>query len=211
MKQESGIRGKRGLPRTPCSVAGRRRLYGNHHDHLANTRLMRELFPEARIIHFVRNQADWLQSAYRQQLVKDGSVPMHVFPNHCEGAFRPRPDRWSYGARTVEALNHRFLDIYHGYAEGFGPERVYLFGREDLNTHPARVRMRLAGALGLAGLTADSDSRRENRSYSALAIRLFHPGTSRTRPAPSRRDAVTPAAPRDGAIHSPAHHCRDLT
>jgi|GEM_PF-1244463 len=168
-------------------------MYGNHHDHLANTRLMRELFPEARIIYFVRNQTDWLQSAYRQQLVKGGSVPMHVFLNHYEGAFRPRLDRWTYGARTVEALNQRFLDIYKGYAEAFGPERVYLFRQEDLNTRPERVRARLAEALGVIGLAPDTDTRRENRSYSALAIRLFHPGTNRTLPAPSRRDAGMPA------------------
>lgn len=170
-------------------------MYGNHHDHAANTRLMRELFPEARIIYFVRNQADWLQSAYRQQLVKGGSVPMHVFLNHYDGEFRPRLDRWTHGARTVEALKQRFLAIYDDYAQTFGPERVYLFRQEDLKARPEAVRTRLAEALGLDELTPDTESRRENRSYSALAIRLFHPRTNRTMPAPRPRDAGMPARP----------------
>ena len=168
-------------------------MYGNHHDHAANTRLMHELFPEARIIYFVRNQADWLQSAYRQQLVKGASVPVHVFLNHYDGEFRPRLDRWTYGARTVEPLNQRFLEIYEGYAETFGPEAVYLFRQEDLKTRPKQVRARLAAALGIADLPVDTGGKSENRSYSALAIRLFHPGTNRTMPAPRPQDAGMPA------------------
>ncbi|WP_091639914.1 sulfotransferase [Aquisalimonas asiatica] len=167
-------------------------MYGNHHDFADNLALMGELFPEARIIYFVRNQADWLQSAYRQQLVKGAGIPLHVFLNHYEGRFCARPGRWVRGGRTVEALNQRFLAVYRGYADVFGPERVALFRQEDLKRRPGDVKSQLAAVLGLDALPHPQRERLQNRSYSALAIRLFHPGTNRTLPPPTATDAATP-------------------
>lgn len=167
-------------------------MYGNHHDYADNLAFMYELFPEARIIYFVRNQADWLQSAYRQQLVKGASIPLHVFLNHYEGAFRDRPGRWVHGGRTVEPLNQRFLPIYRGYAEAFGSGQVALFRQEDLKRRPEDVKAQLAAVLGLDALPQAERERVQNRSYSALSIRLFHPGTNRTLPAPDPADARTP-------------------
>ncbi len=163
-------------------------MYGNHHDFAENAALMRELFPEARILYFVRDQADWLQSAYRQQLVKGGSVPPHVFLNHYDGAFVPRPDRWVYGARTVEALNQRFLAIYNIYRDLFGEERVDLVRQEDLRGHPEVVKARIANILGLTALPEVRREKTQNRSYSALAIQIFHPGTRQYRPTPTADD-----------------------
>ena len=168
-------------------------MYGNHHDHEKNAALMRELFPEARIVYFVRNQADWLQSAYRQQLVKGGSVPIHVFLNHYDGAFQDRPHRWVYGARTVEALNQCFLRIHRAYTRYFGPAAVALFRQEDLRHRAPAVRARLAEILNLDALPTPPEERAQNRSYSALAIRLFHPGTGKGYRKPSPADIGRPA------------------
>jgi len=124
----------------------------------------------------VRNQADWLQSAYRQQLVKDAGRPIEVFLNWYDGDFRPRVGRWAHGVRNVEALGLRFLDIYRAYAQAYGTENVYLFQQEDLKARPEAVKHRLAEALRLESLPAAPRERRQNRSYSALAISLFYPG-----------------------------------
>lgn len=167
-------------------------MYSNHHDYAENLALVRELFPEALIVYFVRDQADWLQSAYRQQLVRGASVPIHVFLNHYDGDFRPRLHRWTYGARTVEALNQRFLTIYHAYAEAYGPDRVYLFRQEDLRANAGTVKAALAGILGIDALPTPPRERTRNRSYSALAIRLFHPSAARRYPAPTAADTGRP-------------------
>lgn len=169
-------------------------MYGQHHDHADNAALMRSLFPQARILYFVRDHADWLQSAYRQQLGKGGSVPMHVFLNYYDGEFRPRPHRWVYGARTVEALNQRFLTIHDTYVRLFGEQAVYLFRHEDLRRQPVAVGRQLARVLGQSELPQRQGKRSHNRSYSALAIRVFHPGTARRRAPPRASDLGPPSA-----------------
>ncbi len=164
-------------------------MYGSHHDFRQNLTLLRELFPEVTVIFFVRNQADWLQSAYRQQLVKDPGRPIEVFLNWYDGDFRPRVGRRAHAVRNVEALGLRFLEIYRAYAQAYGSRNVYLFRQEDLREHPAAVKHRLAEALGLPALPAPPHERRQNRSYSALAISVFYPGVHRCFSRPQQGDA----------------------
>ncbi|MGM0553430.1 MAG: hypothetical protein ACQETK_06470 [Pseudomonadota bacterium] len=164
-------------------------MYGSHHDFARNLTLLRELFPEATIIFFIRNQADWLQSAYRQQLVKDPGRPIEVFLNWYEGDFRPRVGRWAHGVRNVEALGLRFLEIYRAYAQAYGSENVYLFQQEDLKQRSGAVKQRLAEALAIPTLPEPPRERQQNRSYSALAISLFYPGVHRQYPRPQGSDA----------------------
>lgn len=163
-------------------------MYSSHQDYRENLALIRELFPEARIVFFVRKQSDWLQSAYRQHLVRGHAVPIEVFLNFYDGEFRPRLHRWVYGSRNVEALTLRFLEIYRAYAAAFGAERVFLFRQEDLSRRADAVKQRLADVLGLAQLPEAPRERSQNRSYSALAIYLFHSGVRRRRPAPGPGD-----------------------
>lgn len=170
-------------------------MYGGHQNFLDNLAFLRELFPEATIIFFVRNQADWLQSAYRQQLVKDAGRPIEVFLNWYQGDFRPRVGRWAHGVRNVEALGLRFLDIYRAYAQAYGSENVYLLQQEDLKERPEAVKHRLAEALGLEALPPAPRERRQNRSYSALAISLFYPGVHRRFKRPPGVDRGRPRRP----------------
>lgn len=169
-------------------------MYSHHEDFRQNAAFMKELFPEARIIYVVRNQADWLQSAYRQQLARGASIPIHVFLNHYEGDFRPRIDRWVHGARNLEALSLRFLDIYRTYADAFGEDNVLLLRQEDLRAQQAMVNAAVARMLELDALPEwKKDSGKiQNRSYSALAISLFHPGTLRRLGVPTQRDIGKP-------------------
>lgn len=163
-------------------------MYSSHQDYRANLALVRELFPEARIVFFVRKQSDWLQSAYRQHLVRGHAVPIEVFLNFYDGEFRPRLNRWVYGSRNVEALTLRFLEIYRAYVEAFGEDCVFLFRQEDLSKRPDAVKQRLADVLGLPNLPDVPRERSQNRSYSALAIYLFHAGVRQSRPAPGPSD-----------------------
>lgn len=161
-------------------------MYSHHDDWQANLEFVRELFPDARVLYFVRRHSDWLQSAYRQGLVKGPGVPIEFFLNFRDGAFRPRTARRIGGARNIEALGLRFLEIYRGYARTFGADHVYLFRQEDLRHRPDHVRARLAQALGLAELRPRTKGVSSNRSFSALAIQLFFPGVHRW-PNASRR------------------------
>lgn len=170
-------------------------MYSSHADYLQNLELVHELFPEARVVYVVRCQSDWLQSAYRQALVKGPGMPIERFLNYYDGEFQPRVARRVYGVRNVEALTLRFLDIYRDYADRFGSDRVYLFRQEDLRTSRDRVFARLAEALGLTDLPELPQRVSGNRSFSALAIRLFFSGTGTT-PERPRPEAAEPPTPR---------------
>ena len=159
-------------------------MFANHHDYAENLELMRELFPEAEIIFFVRKQSDWLQSAYRQHLAKGKPIPIEAFLNFYQGGFRPSMGRKVHGARNLEALSLRFLEIYRAYAGAFGPDRVLLLRQEDLRERQAEIKSLLASFLGIAALPSPSRKRRHNRSYSALAIHLFHPSVLLRYPQP---------------------------
>jgi hypothetical protein len=164
-------------------------MYSSHVNYQNNLELVHGLFPDARIIYFVRRQSDWLQSAYRQALVKGPGMPIERFLNYYDGAFQPRVARRVYGVRTVEAQTLRFLALYRGYADRFGPDRVYLFRQEDLRQRPEQVYAGLADALGLRELPELPASVSGNRAFSALAIHLFFAGTGRRPAAPSDDDA----------------------
>lgn len=157
-------------------------MYSSHEDWNRNLELVHELFPEARIIYFVRRQSDWLHSAYRQALVKGPGMPIEFFLNYRRGEFRPREARMIGRARNLNALDLRFAAIYRGYAEAFGAEQVYLFRQEDLRNRPELVQQRLAEALGIDALPEPPRRVSGNRAFSALAIHLFFPGVYRWPP-----------------------------
>lgn len=170
-------------------------MYGMHAGYDRNAALLRELFPEARIVYVVRHPASWLQSAFRQSLAKDPGQPIERFLNFHDGRFHRRQAAWLAGNRNVDALGLRFLDIYHTYAKTFGAERVCVFTQEDLRRRRGAVSARLAELLGLERLPEPPHERSQNRSFSALAIHLFFPGTwlrSRRPPASARGKAGGP-------------------
>lgn len=154
-------------------------MYSSHADWKENRDLVHRLFPQARIIYFVRRQSDWLHSAYRQALVKGPGTPIEFFLNFHDGEFRSRTARSVGQARNVNALDLRFLDIYKGYVDSFGAEKVYLFRQEDLRNRAEAVHARLAEALELEQLPPLPDRVSGNRAFSALAIRTLFPGVHR--------------------------------
>lgn len=154
-------------------------MYSAHANWRENRDLVKRLFPEATIVYFVRRPSDWLESAYRQALAKGPGMPIEFFLNFRDGAFQRREARVTAGVRNVNALDLRFLDIYRGYVEAFGADRVYLFRQEHLRTRSEAVHARLAEALGLNELPALPRRVSRNRAFSALAIHLFFPGVYR--------------------------------
>lgn len=155
------------------------KMFANHQNHERNLDLVRQTFPGARVIYFVRGHSDWLHSAYRQSLVKGRAAPIETFLNFRDGAFREPLGPRVNGVRTIHALELRFLEIYRAYARAFGPESVYLFRQEDLRSRPAAVHARLAEALGLSQLPQLPHRVSGNRAFSGLALKLFFPGTQR--------------------------------
>ncbi len=152
-------------------------MYGMHEGAEHNASMLARLFPEAQIIYFVRRHADWLQSAYRQGLVKDPGQPIQRFLNFYDGVFHEQPARRVAGKRNLSALGLRFLGIYRAYTQAFGTSNVYLLRQESLRQRPEDVRAVVARALGLSRLPEPPHERSQNRSFSALAILMLFPAT----------------------------------
>ncbi|MBA1147701.1 hypothetical protein H0Z60_11620 [Ectothiorhodospiraceae bacterium WFHF3C12] len=150
-------------------------MFNNHLDYQENLALMKSIFPRATILYFVRRQADWLLSAYKQSLRKGKSGPIEVFLNWYDGGFQPRPSRRVHGMRTLDPLDLRFWDIYEAYAESYGPENVYMFRYEDFRRRRGEVLGHIERILGVRPLPVHQPKGVRNRQYSALAITLFWP------------------------------------
>lgn len=149
--------------------------------------VLQEAFENPRIIYFVRNQADWLQSVYKQTTRRGPCVPFNVFLNYYDGEFRDKPTDPPLPYRTMEPLQINFLDIYQRYARAFGPENIYLFRQEDLRTRPQDVYDRLADALDVDELpTPPKEKSTANRAYSAFAMTLLCPWIHRHPSEPPR-------------------------
>jgi len=165
-------------------------MFDNHADYRDKRDAIKALFPEARIVLFVRHPPDWLVSAYRQSLVKGAGGPIETFLNFYRGAFREKPAHHVRGMRNLEALQLRFLAIHDAYVEAYGAEGVYLFRQEDLRDRPREVRALMERCLG-QDLPSPSGGRTRNRGFSALAIWLFCGGWRR----PSRPTRVRAGRP----------------
>jgi len=166
-------------------------MFDNHRGYLEARDAMRDLFPKARVLLFVRHPPDWLVSAYRQSLVKGAGGPIETFLNFYGGRFREKPAHHVRGMRNLSALKLCFADIYRAYVEAFGEERVYLVRQEDLRDRPEKVRALLAHCLGRA-LPAEHRRRARNRGFSALAIFLFCGGWRRPNSATRIREGRPP-------------------
>lgn len=148
-------------------------MYDQHSGFEANLQIVRELFPQARVLFFIRDQADWLLSAYRQSIQKGAFGPIEVFLNYYGGEFRRKQAPRMGGMRNVDALGLRFLTMYRGYVEAFGDRNVFLFRYEDMREDRPGFMARLARALEIPAVPVSKPDKRRNRSYSALAIQLF--------------------------------------
>lgn len=154
-------------------------MFQNHDNYDERLKLIRACFPSATILYFVRRQSDWLQSAYRQMLVKGRSASIETFLNFREGHFGERLAPRVNRVRTLDATALRWLEIYRAYCDAYGPEQVYLFRQEHLRGRPHDVYSRLAEALQIERLPRVPERVSSNRAFSALAIRMFFPGSLR--------------------------------
>ncbi len=149
-------------------------MYNSHENAAANLAILKEKFPQAKILYMVRDQAGWLLSAYRQSIQKGAFGPIEVFLNFYDGAFRPKIAQRMGGMRNVDALGLKFLDIYQRYAAAYGAENVLLLRYADFRTHRQAVERRLAQWLDIDHLPPSLENEKQhNRSFSALAITLF--------------------------------------
>ncbi len=182
-------------------------MYNSHENARHNLQVLQQQYPQARVLYFVRNQADWLLSAYRQSIQKGMFGPLEVFLNFYDGEFRPKTAQRRGGMRNVDAHGLRLLDIYKAYADTYGGDNVYLIRYEDFQKHREGVTRQLAQWLQTDTVPVHKDGgKRHNRSFSALAIQLFCGGLK----APARPPRGADQLSDWDRIYSPMRFVRNL-
>lgn len=171
-------------------------MYDGHGDYRARLALVQAVIPRARIVLFIRNQSDWLLSAYRQSLQKGVPGPIEHFLNFNDGVFQSKTSPRVNGMRNVDPLRLQFLALYEAWAHAYGEDAVWLFRYEDMRRHRAHFLDAFAQALDLERAEPAWLERVHNRSISALAICVFFGGVYAQRGArPVGGPSGPPAAP----------------
>jgi len=167
-------------------------MYNSHDNAWQNLELIKTKFAQARILYFVRDQADWLLSAYRQSIQKGVFGPLEVFLNFYDGDFKPKTAQRRGGMRNVDARGLKLWAIYQAYAEAYGADNVYLIRYEDFRANRDAVVRWLAEWLQVPSIPVHRDGKtRHNRSFSALAIRLFCGGRTPPKSPPKAADRLS--------------------
>lgn len=154
-----------------CDIAGN--MYDAYHTYRQNIELLKTLFPDAEIIYFTRHPADWLLSAYKQSLVRGSCGSIDSFLNFYNDQFHPKRAKYLNRMRNIEALSLPFLDIYQACCVQFGETKTHLFCYEDLRSNRDSILNRIQVILGLSAIPVSTNNRYRNKSFSALAIKLF--------------------------------------
>jgi len=146
----------------------------------AASRLHR-IYPRAKVLILIREQADWMQSIYKY-VISQLPATQRSFPEYCS-----TPS----GIVLLEAGH--FDRTISAYADTFGSQRVSVMRFEDIVSAPRRFAAELCAFLGVS--EHPLPQRRENESHAQIArILRYIPILDRL--PRSVKDAIKPQAAR---------------
>lgn len=140
------------------------------HNNLDNSRKLKYLFPEARIILIIRRQDMLLESLYRQHLRSYAHPTVHAFLNFADGRFL----ELHRGQRSFPSVNPRTLDFHRyvsNYRSLFGEPNVLVLPFERMHQDPRGFFGTLCDFIGTEPYFPDT-SERVHESYSLLSSRI---------------------------------------
>lgn len=131
---------------------------------------LKRIFPSARIILTLREQADLLVSLYMQYLREGGFGSLAYFLRFHEGHIHADfIDYSSSRQMMVESLD--FDRLTRLYEEIFGPDSVHVFRYEQLRDQPIAFLAQICAAMGVAVPEVSFDER-HNRAYGRVGMVL---------------------------------------
>ncbi len=125
---------------------------------------LKDTFPEARMIIGIRNQADFIDSNYRQYVILGGKLTFDRFLNQSMAA--------SYG--LLPRLEYD--KVIQRYSDLFGPENIHVYLLEDLKENSADVVAKLLSFMGISEpvTPAIRDTNKGISRFSINSIRLIN-------------------------------------
>ena len=135
-----------------------------------NAALLKEFFPSAKIMVFLRFQTNWVLSAYNHAIHIGHFQPIQKFLNYNKGKFERSSQRYNKNnLLQLDVYRADWSDLLGAFISKFGKENVHVFFYEDFKKNNAKVLGQFFQVLG-----DENDMKIKptpvNRSYSALLI-----------------------------------------
>ncbi|KPK84170.1 MAG: hypothetical protein AMS27_10740 [Bacteroides sp. SM23_62_1] len=130
-----------------------------------NARRIKELYPDALIIIFIRNQPDIIVSSYIQYIEEGGTYSIKKYLNHKRFNHINRFPLFSYSYFEY----HKIIELYK---ELFGEKNVYVFLYEHFNQDPAKFLKEFCQLFNFQINVETVNISRVNQSYRKMIISL---------------------------------------
>lgn len=131
---------------------------------------IKAVFPDARIVIFVRSQASMVAACYQQYIRGGGthSVPRYLFPAHyLHGAASD-----SYKVPRFSFAHFEYERLVAHYDAIFGRDNVLVVPYEAFSRDATGTLAMMKGALGIEAPDIGQTKKRQNKSYAALLVPL---------------------------------------
>ncbi len=140
---------------------------------------LKDIFPEASIVIFIRNQIDVLVSSYFQYIQSGGnySIDKFLYPKKISGG--------DYNNMVLLGIEYfEYHKVIEYYIELFGKDNVHIFLYEEFNNSPQEFIKKYNDKFGFVVNERDLAYQKVNRGYRVLLIPLRKLCNSLTRNGP---------------------------
>jgi len=140
-----------------------------------STQLLKDMFPEAKVLVSLRYQPDWLVSCYRESLHEHHYQNIDNFLNFDSTSktfVNPEQSRNTEGYANLYALNLDFTRMLKRLYSLFNKEQVAVYFYEDLKNKRENELKKVLKEIGSEMVETKPVEGIPNRGYSALSIQL---------------------------------------
>ena len=134
--------------------------------------VLKEVFPDAKIILFLRFQPDWILSCYKQSIQLDDPQDVKSFLSYRNAKFEESDSRFNKaGLLSFDIHKTDWANLLNAYLQRFGQRNVYVYFYEDLKNDPKSVIDDIGDLIGVKMILSKKRGF-SNKSFSALACRM---------------------------------------
>lgn len=135
--------------------------------------LIRQIFPTAEVVLFLRNQLDWLESCYRESVKHGYHQSIQDFFGYENGEFVKTEARFNRNhMRHINIWKCNWTNLLASLRQAFDTRKVHLFCYEEFCAAPVSVAKGLFHVLGCSTFDVNTESR-ANKGLSAAAIAVI--------------------------------------
>lgn len=137
-----------------------------------NLTIIKDIFPKAKIIIFLRYQPDWLLSCYKQSIQSGDCQSIENFLNYKNNKFKKAKGIYnSNGFLHTNIYKVDYTTLIEKYTKQYGEKNVHIFFFENLKKSKKKIFFEICKILKVGSINFVYDYK-INRSFSSLACIL---------------------------------------